>query len=378
MARSCTRLGNTGNPALGDRMRVVHGGLDEAELYHFGLDREQVLDFSSSINPLGTADSVRNAALSADLAAYPDRQSWRLRVALATSEGIRPNEVVVGNGSAELIHLIAQNYLNATSRCLILAPTFGEYEAAAAQTGAEVVHLRARQEDGFRWPIPSTVTRIEQARPDLVFLCNPNNPTGVYLDRITVTRLAEAAGSSGLLVLDDAFVPFVTTPWDTRSLIDSGKVILVRSLTKSHALAGVRLGYAIARENIIERIESLQYTWSVNAIAQAAGLAALREDKHVERAREVVGEAMAYLRDELLRIGLFPEPPDANFLIVDVGDGARVREALLHHAIAVRACTSFGLPGYIRIAARPLVECKYLIAALEKIMAEGVITGVNL
>ena len=348
-------------------MTIVHGGLDAKELRALGLRPGDVLDFSSNLNPLGTSEAVRRAAATADLAAYPDRDSTLLRDALAARMGVGADHLLVGNGSTELIHLLARAILRPGDRCLLFTPTFGEYEAAAMLAGADVHSFRAHERDAFRWPIDSALECIRELRPALVFLCNPNNPTGVYLDYETVDRIRQAIGLDGLLVLDDAYATFVEQPWRPEPLLDGGNVAILRSMTKDHALAGVRLGYLIAPPDVCAAGRALQPAWSVNAIAQAAGVAALDNDAHVEAARDAVRDAKAYLCTWLAAMGLPVTPSAANFLLVEVGDGAQLRADLLRRGIAVRACTSFGLPAHIRIAVRRRDECVRLVDALQRV-----------
>ena len=350
---------------------TVHGGLDDEELRAHGLTRDDVVDFSSNVNPLGTSRLVRRAAAKADLSAYPDRQSLVLREALSSRLEVGVDEILVGNGSTELIHLLARMCLGPRGRCLILGPTFGEYEAAATLAGADVHFVEASAARGFAWSVDAATRAIERLRPALTFLCNPNNPTGVYVDRDFVQRLAAANGRGGLLVLDTSYVPFAEAPWDERALLACGNVVLLRSMTKDHALAGVRLGYLVAGPTTVETVRRLQPSWSVSAVAQAVGLAALTDDAHVAAARAHVAEARASMRADLKALGLRVLDSAANFMLVRVGDAAALRRGLLCRGIAVRDCTSFGLPEYIRIAVRRPNECKRLIEALQWVLAHG-------
>lgn len=349
-------------------MTTVHGGLDATELRAFGLRPGDVLDFSSNLNPLGTSEAVRRAAAVADLAAYPDRDSTLLREALAARIGVGADHLLVGNGATELIHLLARAILRPGDHCLLFTPTFGEYEAAALLAGADVHSFRAHERDAFHWPIDAALDRIRELRPALAFLCNPNNPTGVYLDRETVECIRQAVGCDGLLVLDDAYVTFMDQPWRTEPLLDGGNVAILRSMTKDHALAGVRLGYLVASPAVCDAGRALQPAWSVNAIAQAAGVAALDNDAHVEAARDVIRDAKAYLCARFTAMGLPVTPSAANFLLVEVDHGARLRTDLLRRGLVVRDCASFGLPAHIRIAVRRRDECVRLVDALQGVL----------
>ena len=349
-------------------MAAVHGGLDIAELRKLGLSPEQVLDFSSNINPLGTSPRVRQAAANADLSAYPDRNCLVLREALSARLGVSVDNILIGNGTVQLIHLLVRSGLHAGQPCLIFAPTFCEYAEAAATTEADVRYLLAEETHGFRWSIDAAVHAIERIRPDMVFLCNPNNPTGVCLDLAEVQRISNAVGCNGLLVLDDSYSVMSDSPWDAIPLLENGNVAILRSMTKDHALAGVRLGYMVAEREVISTARRLQPSWSVNAIAQAAGVAALEDHAHVASARNVIGQSKKFLYSELEALGLQFLPSAANFLIVRVDNAAEVRRTLLQKSIAVRDCSSFGLPNYIRIAVRRLEESQLLIQSLKEVL----------
>ncbi|MDE0121726.1 MAG: histidinol-phosphate transaminase [bacterium] len=352
-------------------MNPVHGGLEEAELRALGVGRDQVIDFSSNINPLGPSPRVRRAAAEADLSAYPDRHSLVLREALAGRLGVETENILVGNGSTELIRLLARAWLRPGEKCLIFQPTFGEYETAASQAGAETVSIPAGEQQGFQWPITAAVRAIKEVRPRLVFLCNPNNPTGVFLSRGPVDRIRRAVADSGLLMLDDAYAPLADHRWDTTPVLKDGGVALLRSMTKDHALAGVRLGYMLAEPDLIAVMRELQPSWSVNAVAQAAGLAALGDEAHLDEARMVVSESKRYLSGELEALGIAANSSAANFILAKVGSAAKMRTALLRRGIAVRDCTSFGLPEHIRIAIRRREECEILVEALGEEWAGG-------
>ena len=164
--------------------------------------------------------------------------------------------------------------------------------------------------------------------------------------------MLDAVGDNGLLALDDAFAPLADCPWDSSPLLAGGNLALMRSMTKAHALAGARLGYLVAEPEVVSAARCLQPAWSVNAVAQAAGFAALEDADHVAAARKVISTAKAYLYRELEGLGIPAVPSAANFVLVRVGDARKVRGDLLRHRIAVRDCTSFGLPEYIRIAVR--------------------------
>ena len=348
----------------------VHGGLNALELESLGLRPEEVLDFSASINPLGTAPGVRKALRRLPPDAYPDRSCLKLRRALGSHLDIEPDSILVGNGSTELIHLIARAFLSPGDTAVILAPTFGEYAAACRLGGVSPILLQSNEEAEFRWDLAHALSRISGLRPSLVFVCNPNNPTGTYLGEKEVRQIAESLGGRGLLLLDEAYRPFVVNRWKSQGMLRRENVVLLRSMTKDYALAGLRLGYMLAAEEVLAQVGKFQYSWSVNAAAQAAGLVALDHPRHVERGRRMAGAGKEFLTGALCRMGLEYTPAAANFLLIRVGEAARLRRELLaRYRICVRDCTSFGLPEHIRVCMRSIEDSRKLVLALKETAA---------
>ena len=319
------------------------------------------------------------AMSSVDLAAYPDTECTDLREALASRLGVSASHILVGNGSTELIHLTARAYIDAGDSAVIFAPTFGEFEASCSMQDAKVISIAALEHSGFAWGIADAARIIGEQSPSLVFLCNPNNPTGCYLSEEDVRRIACALPDHSLLLLDEAYLPFVDTRWNSLPLLDLGNVALLRSMTKDYALTALRLGYMLAPPNVVERVRGQQHSWSVNAPAQAAGIAALADEDHVNNGRKAVHVARRYIMDELDALGLHYNPPAANFVLVEVGDARALQRTLLtQYRIGVRDCTSFGLPKHIRIGIRKMDDCKRLVAALRHVQEPSSIRGANI
>lgn len=346
-----------------DTVPVVHGGLDQAELERLGLRAEDVLDFSVSTNPLGPSPAALAAARGAAVGRYPDRQSLELRRALAADLGVAVEQTLVGNGSAELIWLLALAFRGPNRPAFVLEPTFGDYRAAARLLGAEVAEWRARPGDRFRVDVAAVADALRRLQPRLAFVCNPNNPTGTWLTAAELAELAAALGD-GLLVVDEAYLDLSGRDSPALPLLEGGRVVLLRSMTKDYGLPGLRLGFAVALAGVIRALAAAQPPWSVNAAAQAAGLAALGDRAHVAAGRRAAAEARAYLVPRLEALGYRCLASVTNFWLVEVGDAAALRQRLLRHGIMVRDCSSFGLPSFIRLAARPLAECRRLVEAI--------------
>jgi histidinol-phosphate aminotransferase len=343
-----------------------HGALDYAELECLGIAPDDVLDFSVNSNPYGPPPAARRALMSVPLDRYPDRDALALRRALAHRLGVPTSWIVVGNGAAELIWLIALAFVRPGDRVLVIGPTFGEYARAVALMGAQVETWTACPEREFVVEAEEVGWCLQRARPRLSFLCNPNNPTGIVIPPNVVAAWARAH-SETLFVVDEAYLAFAA---GARSALDAGlpNVLALRSMTKDYALAGLRLGYAVGQEEVIAALVGVRPPWSVNAMAQAAGLAALVDEEHLKRSLKDLARAKAALVAGLRGLGLAPLRSAVHFFTVPVGDGAAFRRALLRYRVQVRDCASFGLPAYVRIAARRPEENARLLAAVREVV----------
>jgi histidinol-phosphate aminotransferase len=343
----------------------AHGGRLYHELQKLGIEPDSIVDFSVSINPLGPPAGLRQALIEADLENYPDTDSHRLKNRLAVILGLSPVNLIIGNGSTELIRLAAAAYLGPGDRALVLQPTYGEYETAVRLTGAAVTQLALSESQDFRLNWEQLENCLKAVHPRALFLCNPNNPTGEYLDEELVSAII-AQNPDCLVVLDEAYIGFLERTWASSGLIQHPNLLVIRSLTKDYAMAGVRLGYAFAHTNVIEALNKIKPPWNVSAPAQAAGLYVLDQAGYIEQAREHIAAAGRYLKSSLIDLGLRPLPSQSNFFLVKVGDAAGLRAALLPKGLLIRDCTSFGLPQYIRLACRTRPQCQRLVAALQE------------
>ncbi len=344
-----------------------HGSFSYRESAERGIPQDGVLDFSASCNPLGPAPGVLAALRHLQVGRYPDDESAELRGALARSLALDPDWVIAGNGSVELMWMVATAYLDAGDQVLVSGPTFGEYARACQVAGATVETVLASEKARFQPDLAGLIHRIGALRPKLAFLCNPNNPTGQLLPGQAISQLLEACEDT-LLVVDEAYLPFCQAAPDLIPYLPTGRLLLLRSMTKEHALAGLRLGYAVGRPDLIGWLERVRPPWNVNVAAQVAGVAALQERRYLEESHRVVEEGRRFLTEQLTRLGLKVIPSVANFLLVKVGRGAGFRAALLEHGVCVRDCTSFGLPAYVRIGVRTVPECRKLVEAVRKVL----------
>lgn len=349
--------------ALLDTSLAHHGALDYAELDQLGIDPDEILDFSNNINPYGPAPAVVEACKRTSLDHYPDREALALRRALANHLSLPVEQIVAGNGTAELIWLTVFAFLRPRDLVLVIGPTFGEYARCARLAGSQVIMLDLLDDDDFTLSPPLVDLILRDKKPRLIFICNPNNPTGSFIERESIGRWADDNPGT-LFVVDEAYLAFTS---GHSSVIDLGRdnILTLRSMTKDHALAGLRLGYAAGPLPLVEAIARMRPPWNVNALALAAGLAALNDPDHLSHTLNKLTMAKVELLAGLHHLGLFPRPSATHYFIVDVAGGAVFRRRLLKRfRIQVRDCASFGLPAYIRIATNRPEENARLLDAI--------------
>ncbi len=365
------------NDVSGSTERAVHGALDYAELARLGLQPEEILDFSVNSNPYGPSPCVRAALASVVIERYPDRECLQLRRTILerelTSTRLSLSSILCGNGTSELIWTIARTYLKSGDTVAILGPTFAEYAAACHAVGAIVIEARAQVEARFQPDSEELSAWIRSEQPRMVWLCNPNNPTGTWLDRSQVLRIvATCRDVDAVLVIDESYQKFIVHPEAFSALelleeVPDARITVLRSLTKDYALAAARLGYLVASAASVARLSMQLPAWNVNGFAQAAGVAALSDQEHLKATlQRLVVERNAFFQ-ALGRVGLPIIPSRTHFCLLDVGDARRVRQQLLARKLLVRDCASFGLPQYIRVATRPAADWQQLLRALQEV-----------
>jgi L-threonine-O-3-phosphate decarboxylase len=354
----------------------VHGAevLDAAE--ESGLKPHEILDFSSSVNPLGPSKKALEAAKKAfsQISAYPDSNSNELRQVIASHfGGITKDNVIVGNGSTELMYLFAETFLKKGETALIPAPTFGEYESAVRKTGETPKFIKL----GKSFNVEASTFKTEISGAKIIFLCNPNNPTSMLIPKKTLTNIIEQALEHDIFVfLDEDFLEFVENE-KSLTMIDKintyPNLFILRSFTKIFGLTGLRVGYGIANEEIIRILSCAKIPWNVNCLAQAAAVVALKEEEHLQMTREQIKKEKDWLHTELDKFDSFKfSSPDANFFFIDIHKSgltaSKLKSKLLKHGILIRDCTSFrGLDEfYVRIAVKTRVENEKLIEALRR------------
>lgn len=351
-----------------------HGGNVFALARALGIAPEELIDFSASINPLGPAPGVREALAASfeRLVHYPDRQAAELRRALAGFHGVDPSNIAVANGSTELIYQLPRMLPGRTG--LVVAPAFSEYARSLERAGWELDHFVLSPADGFALSLERLAERLA-AGVDLLFLCNPANPTGALLPPSIIEEILMKCRSTGtFLALDEAFMDFREGESAKRIVCEAGGGVVLRSMTKFYAIPGLRLGYAMGHAGVVEQISSLLEPWSVNTLAQAAGVASLADPAYRELTVRRCGEERDLLFRALSALpGLRPYPSAANYLLVELVNGMSapaLRDALLPRRIMIRDCSNFaGLDErFFRVAVRGSDDNRRLLAALEEVL----------
>ena len=350
-------------------MRLVHGGDWAGYRAEFGCD---ALDFSANVSPLGlpagVAAAITNALPTADR--YPDPLCRELRAALAGAEGVPADWILCGNGAADLIFRLALAVR--PRRALLPAPTFAEYEAALQTVGCAVQRVFLREENEFA----VTEEFIDAVTPetDIVFLCQPNNPTRQVTPPALVERLVRRCAECGaVLVVDECFLDFLPDrdAWTAKQLLrDAPQLVILKAFTKLYAMAGVRLGYALCGDAaLLEKMRGAGQPWAVSSLAQAAGLAALQETAYADAVRALIAEQRPRMAAGLRALGLRVMDGQANYLLFratpDFGEKLRRRGAV------VRSCANYpGLDAaWYRTAVRTAEENTRLLQIMGEILA---------
>jgi 5,6-dimethylbenzimidazole synthase/histidinol-phosphate aminotransferase len=313
---------------------AYHGGLNADELARYGLDVGQAIDFSSNILAHGPSPRVRAAAGEANLAAYPDRDCVALRKAIANRFSINESRILVGNGSCELIHLLARTLIAPGDSVIIVGPTFSEYQRASKLASAHIVECSATASNQFTVPVDKIESALEQAAATVLWICNPNNPTGNSVSEQQLLKWVRHYPET-TFVIDESYIEFAE---QAKSLLSHREpnLVVLRSMTKSYGIAGLRLGFAVASPNIHQRLCRQRVPWTVNAPAQAAGIAALHDDSFYSSGIVETRQAKRDLLANLNARGFTPLATDANYFLLPVEHAQQVRHALLADGIVVR------------------------------------------
>lgn len=326
------------------------------------------LDFSANTNPLGTPQGVLDAVAAAlgRIDRYPDPYCRQLVRAISRFEQVPAEYILCGNGAAELIYSYCEALKPA--RALELAPTFSEYSLALERTGCAVERYVLRREEEFRLN-ESFLEFIARTEPEAVFLCNPNNPTGLTIQEELLEQIVTLCGKKKIsLFVDECFLDLSDSGVSLkRYLAANPRLFLLKAFTKSYGMAGIRLGYGLCSDaELLGRMAKTVQPWNVSSLAQAAGIAALQEEKFLKKTRELIVPERTWLKARLEALGFWVCPSETNYLLFRGPED--LREVLMRQGISIRGCDNYpGLaPGWYRIAVRTHGENEELISVIKQ------------
>jgi L-threonine-O-3-phosphate decarboxylase len=354
-----------------------HGGNVWELSENYGIPFDKLIDFSISTNPLGAPEkALQNIRKSLDLVHhYPDpSHKWLLDV-LSNSVGVGPDNVIVGNGSTELIYLFAEVFLESGYETIIPIPTFSEYKAATERFGGNMVFINCDSAKDFKLDIEELKSAISE-KTRIVFLCNPNSPTGYLYNEDDVLQFVEFAAENDVLVfLDEDYIDFVEDSKRysmAEHVGDYDNMFVLRSLTKFFGLAGARIGFGVASPQMIEILKRAKMPWSVNSLAMFGAVEAVKDEDFIKKSRLLLSRSKAELLKMLRTIPwLKVYPSETNFLLIKIIQGnltsTQLKEGLAKRGYLIRDCKDFdGLNNqFFRITVRKLEENKKLMAAIK-------------
>jgi histidinol-phosphate aminotransferase len=353
------------NPALRDFSVYEPGKPIEETARELGARASEIVKLASNENPLGPSPKALLAMREALSQAhrYPDGGGHYLCEALSQKLDLPRNHFILGNGSNEIIEFLGHAFLRPGDAIISSQHAFVAYKLIATVFGARVIETPSPDYHHHLDAMLAAVT--PQTR--LLFIANPNNPTGTLIDQKAVDSFMSRVPDDVVVVFDEAYFEYVTNPPDTVRFVREGRnVVVLRTFSKIAGLASVRLGYGMARPELIMILQKTRQPFNANGIAQAGALAALNDAAHIRETKRITDEGRAYLQDQFAKMKLRFVPGAANFVLVNVGDGAAVFKALLNERIIVRALKGYQLPEWVRISIGTMEQNEKCVAALKK------------
>lgn len=359
------------NPWVGDLATYEPGRPIEEVARELGLgEAESIVKLASNENALGPSPKALAAMTSAagEMHRYPDGGTFYLRTALAERLNVAPKQVLPANGSNELIELVGHAFLSDGDDVVISDTAFIVYRlvAQAFRCSATTVPMR-----GFTHDLEAMAEAIGAATK-VIFVSNPNNPTGTMVGQDEIDRFMSGVPEHVVVCFDEAYIELIRPELrpDTLRYVREGRnAVVLRTFSKTYGLAGLRIGYAVASEACIRLLNRVRQPFNVNAMAQAAALAALDDEDHVRRTRELVTDGLHYLTGEFENMGLPYVPSVANFILVQVGRGREAFEAMRRRGVIVRPVDCYGLPDHVRITVGTQAENERCVAELERVLS---------
>lgn len=332
-----------------------------------GLNPDEIVKVASNENPLGPApmalEAIRNAA--EEMHIYPDGGGYNLRSALAEKFEVELKNVVLGNGSNEIIELLCHCFLNDNAELIAAEHAFVVYKLMATLFGANYVEVA---DPDFIHDLDGMADAITE-NTRLVFIANPNNPTGTMVGEDVIDRFMARVPEHVVVVFDEAYHEFVSDAPDTLKYVKEGRnVVVLRTFSKAYGLAGLRIGYGIAAPQVAEILQKARQPFNTNEVAQRAALASLKDVDHVQNTVRNNAEGLAVYEAAFQARGLRYVPSVANFILVEVGDGDMLFAEMLKRGVIVRAMRGYKLPGWVRISIGTPEENDRCLEVLDEVL----------
>jgi histidinol-phosphate aminotransferase len=355
------------NPQLREIKVYEPGKPIEETARELGLDSNAIIKLASNENPLGPSpkamEAMHDALEKGHL--YPDGGGFCLCKAVAMKLGVAPENIILGNGSNEVLEFLGHAFLNPGDDVVTSQYAFIVYKLIATSFGAHTIEVPSPD---YQQDLDGMLAAITP-KTRLIFVPNPNNPTGTLLSQRAIDDFMSRLTENVIVVFDEAYFEFLDRPPDTLRFVREGRnIVVLRTFSKIHGLAGLRIGYAVGPADLVQVLHKTRQPFNVNSIAQIGALAALEDDGHLQETKRVIDEGRAYLREEFSKMKIRFVPGTANFVMVNVGDGHAIFDKLLEQGIIVRPLRGYGLPEWVRISIGTMEENKKLVAALKKVM----------
>jgi len=336
----------------------------------FGLAERDIVKLASNENPRGPGPAVRAAIAAAveDVCRYPDGNGFALKSALSSRFGVGADQVVLGNGSNDVLELVTQAFLRPGDRAVYSRHAFAVYPLAVQARGAVGIEVPARDYGHDLAAMRAAITSATR----IVFVANPNNPTGTWIAPDVLEAFVASVPDEVLIVLDEAYNEYLEPAQQSRSaawIAKYANLVVSRTFSKAYGLAALRVGYGIMDPSVADMLNRVRQPFNVNALAQAAALAALADTAYVDESRALNRSGMRQLEDGVRALGLPFVPSHANFLLIRVGDAAAVYQRLLKQGVIVRPVANYGLPEFLRVTVGLPGENRRFIDALAAALA---------
>jgi len=357
------------NQWLNDLVSYVPGKPIEDVARELGLEPSQIVKLASNENPLGPSPiavkAMQDALLNAHV--YPDGGGYHLREGIAEKYGLNIGNVILGTGSNEIIEFLGHAFLTPGDNIVTAEHAFVVYKILAKLFGAETVEV---PDPNLTHDLPAMAAAVND-RTKILYVANPNNPTGTMVNEETLDELIDRVPRTVLIALDEAYYEFLPEPPDTLKYFrQHANLIVLRTFSKIQGLAGLRIGYGIGHEDLIRLLHKTRQPFNVNAIAQAGALAGLRDEEYQAKTRKVVREGREFLQAEFDKRNLEYVPSVANFILVKVGNGKELFQKLLLRGMIVRAMDEYKLPDWIRVSVGTPEQNRRFLADLDVVLDE--------